>query len=91
VRDVFTIEGRGVVVLGPLVGSFPSVRARAVIEHDGQRVEAAVGGLEIMHVIGEPPRDLPMWSDHPVGLLLVGVSKAEVPIGATVSGIADAP
>jgi hypothetical protein len=91
VNDVFTIEGQGVVVLGPLVGPFPSHGDRAVIEHGGQQVQTEVGGLHIMHVVGKPPRDVPVWSDHPVGLVLAGVRKDDVPVGAIVSGLAATP
>jgi translation elongation factor EF-Tu-like GTPase len=84
VEDVFAIKGRGALVTGKLTGGEkPKIGASVLIEVAGRTpVRSVVIGRPTYcgPVHGRPPR--PVEADD---LLLRGVSKEDVPIGAVIT------
>lgn len=82
IADVFTIAGRGVVVVGQVAsGSCRSGDAAVVIGADGASVvgETTIVGIEAFR----KPADVARQGDT-VGLMLRGISREQVHAGDTV-------
>ena len=76
--DVFTIVGRGVVVVGPFRGALPHTGDRLVVaESDQAAHEAQCSGIEWMRRLDGSP--------DVFGVLLTGIEKASVREGQTLT------
>lgn len=86
VEDAFTIRGRGVILvpgIAPRPGERPRVGDPVVLHRpDGSRLEAEIGGLELLHTSPDRPE---------IPILIRGLSRADVPIGTQVRPIAPRP
>jgi translation elongation factor EF-Tu-like GTPase len=86
VEDVWAINARGVVVVGALHGPMPSTGMLVEIATGSGSIPATIAGLEVMRVTADAniPETWPRLLGDPVGLVLAGVAKRDVPVGATV-------
>ena len=76
--DVFTIVGRGVVVVGPFLGALPHTGDRLLVAEGGRVIhEAQFSGIEWMRRTD--------GSSDVLGVLLTGVEKASVHNGQTLT------
>jgi translation elongation factor EF-Tu-like GTPase len=86
VEDAWTITGRGVVVVGALRGPVPHAGMAVEVSSPSARTPATVVGLEVMRVWSDfvVPDTWPRILGAPVGLLLAGVTKDDVAVGAVI-------
>ena len=76
--DVFTIVGRGVVVVGPFLGALPHRGDRLVVAESGRAVhEAQCAGIEWMRRTD--------GSSDVFGVLMTGIEKESVHGGQTLT------
>jgi hypothetical protein len=78
VEDVFDIKGRGLVVVpGPLVGAYAApcqIRVRLMLPNGDERIAS----MRLEYVFQTPPQE------YRLACILMGVAKADVPIGTEV-------